>query len=46
MSKLSKKEIVLVLEIHQKILERHNRLLNDLVTQVNSITDALNAEKN
>ena len=45
MSKLSKKEIIKVLAIHQKVLERHSRLLNDLVTQVNSITDALNAEK-
>lgn len=45
MSKPSKKDIIHVLEIHQKILERHNKLLNDLVTQVNSITDALNAEK-
>ncbi len=45
MSKPSKKEIIRVMRIHQKILERHNKLLNDLVTQVNSITDALNAEK-
>ena len=45
MSKPSKKEIIRVMRIHQKILERHSRLLNDLVTQVNSITDALNAEK-
>ena len=45
MSKPSKKEIIRVMRIHQEILERHNRLLNDLVTQVNSITDALNAEK-
>ncbi len=45
MSKPSKKKIIRVMRIHQKILERHNRLLNDLVTQVNSITDALNAEK-
>lgn len=46
MSKQSKKKIIRVMRIHQEILERHNRLLNDLVTQVNSITDALNAEKN
>ena len=46
MSKPSKKKIIRVMRIHQEILERHNRLLNDLVTQVNSITDALNAEKN
>ena len=45
MSKPSKKKIIRVMRIHQKILERHNRLLNDLVTQVNSLTDALNAEK-
>ncbi len=45
MSKPSKKEIIRVMRIHQEILERHSRLLNDLVTQVNSITDALNAEK-
>lgn len=45
MSKPSKKKIIRVMRIHQEILERHSRLLNDLVTQVNSITDALNAEK-
>ena len=45
MSKLSKKEIVLVLEIHQKILERQNKFLIELVNEVNSLTDALNAEK-
>ena len=45
MSKPSKKEIVLVLELHQKILEQHLRLLLGIVTQVNSLTDAHNAEK-
>ena len=45
MSKPSKKKIIRVMRIHQKILERHNRLLLGIVTQVNSITDALNAEK-
>ena len=42
---MSKKEIIKVLAIHQKILERHNRLLLEIVTQVNSLTDAHNAEK-
>ena len=46
MSKPSKKEIIRVMRIHQEILERHHRLLNDLVAQVNSLTDAHNAEKN
>ena len=45
MSKPSKKEIIKVLAIHQEILERHSRLLLGIVTQVNSLTDAHNAEK-
>ena len=45
MSKLSKKEIVLVLEIHQKILERQNKFLIELVNEVNALADAHNAEK-
>ena len=46
MSKPSKKKIIRVMRIHQEILERHNRLLLEIVTQVNSLTDAHNAEKN
>lgn len=46
MSKPSKKEIISVMRIHQKILEGHDRLLLGIVTQVNSLTDAHNAEKN
>ena len=42
---LTVEDLELVIRIHQKVLELHNRLLLDIVTQVNSLTDAHNAEK-